>query len=135
VIICIRLFGASAENKAAAIQEIFRATARYYRTLRHAAPLPPLYRSGIRFQIPEPLDVGGEPAEEFLDPWSLYRRGYGDCDQVTLYRATELSDCQFQPRIYWRGPQFHIGLWRTDLQRAEDPSLILLGKSDAPKEK
>lgn len=129
----VNLRGGSPESKARAIQDLFRATARYYRTLRLVHPLPQLYETNIVYRIPPYTIIDGHAGQELADPWTVLERGYGDCGHLCMYRATELSDDQFQPEIYWRLPSFHIALYRPDLGTVEDPSLILLRKnSDAP---
>lgn len=47
-------------------------------------PLAPLYESGVRYQA-EPL---GE--EEWLDIPSLYKQGWGDCEDIACARTAEL---------------------------------------------
>ncbi len=63
-------------------------------------PLPPLYRSGIRYEI-EPW---GGKLEEFADVLTMLKRGWGDCDDLCGYRVAELqeSGVNADARLYWR---------------------------------
>lgn len=47
-------------------------------------PLAPLYESGVRYQMEPP----GE--EEWLDIPSLYKQGWGDCEDLACARVAEL---------------------------------------------
>lgn len=49
--------------------------------------LPPLYRSGIVYQK-EPGHGSGN--EDFALPKTTYDRGWGDCDDLVIYRCWEL---------------------------------------------
>lgn len=48
--------------------------------------LPPLFQSGVRFR-PEPVGY-----ESFVPPSVVYRRGYGDCQHLCLWRVAELQN-------------------------------------------
>lgn len=50
-------------------------------------PLPPLRRSGVVFR-PEPGHGSG--VDEFANPWLVYKRGWGDCDDLVCWRLVEL---------------------------------------------
>ena len=87
------------------------------------APLPFLYSGTIRYR-PEPNR--GE-YEEFANPREVYERGWGDCDDLCIYRICELlahglpASCQFVRRIGTN--RMHVRVRRGE--RIEDPSLIL----------
>jgi hypothetical protein len=49
--------------------------------------LPPLYESGIRFEY-EPTHGSGD--EDFATPLDTLERGWGDCDDLVIYRLCEL---------------------------------------------
>lgn len=49
-------------------------------------PLPPFYQCGIRYR-PEPLRA---PCEEWVDPYTVKQRGYGDCDDMVIWRLAEI---------------------------------------------
>lgn len=50
-------------------------------------PLPPLYKSGVRYAR-EPW--AGQGVEEFADLLTIMTRGWGDCDDLSPARAAEL---------------------------------------------
>jgi hypothetical protein len=83
--------------------------------------LPGLYQSGIRFRLPREHGTG---LERFKLPHQLLKEGYGDCDQLVLYRLSELyskgerASC----RAVWEGPNVHV-LVRRASGALEDPSL------------
>jgi len=96
--------------------------------------LPSLYTSGVYFALP-PKHGTGE--EEFNLPPETYRRGFGDCDQLTIWR---LLECWHNARIHplkllelmatnraarcrcvWDGNQFHV-LIRHPSGVLEDPA-------------
>lgn len=112
--------------------------------------LPPLYASGVVFQL-EPNHGSGE--EDFAQPPTVYARGWGDCDDLINYRLTELLAAQLpagfhtmrtarQTRVLmrlrarmgagqtasticrWEGGDMHV-LVRLANGREEDPSIIL----------
>lgn len=88
--------------------------------------LPPLYRSGIRFQK---ADGHGSGQEFFCSPLTTYKRGVGDCDQLCIYRIAELR-AQGIPascRTIWIGDSLHVQVRRgTGKKRwVEDPSVEL----------
>lgn len=78
-----------------------RALARPFQLLLNAAgemtaaafkerPLPSLYTSHVRYQ-PEPDLPPGQPITEFFDsPYTCWIRGYGDCDDLVIWRMAEL---------------------------------------------
>lgn len=52
---------------------------------RHGAP-PSVYGGTIVYK-PEPED---SPCEEWCDPYTVAERGWGDCDDLVIYRLAEL---------------------------------------------
>ena len=112
---------------------------RYNRALIRAGVLPPLYKSGVRYR-PEPWRGG---IEEVADAWTVLRRGWGDCDDLSPWRTAELQeagDAKAHTKVSWkprrrpdgspvmvRGrPVFvwHVTTRRGD-GRVEDPSRYL----------
>jgi len=103
-----------------------------YLPLAAVCPLPPLYQSGIRYQL-EPNH--GKGWEDFSNPWQTLSRGWGDCDDLILYRLTELrlkgerAHCSAE----WIGNGVHVLVRRRDGKRQkdgtigtrEDPSVML----------
>jgi len=85
--------------------------------------LPPLFRSGIRFQ---PQPTYGKGLENFRLPFDVYQRRQGDCDQLVIYRLWELyvHGVQAICRAEWIGDRVHV-LVRLPNGQLEDPSLIL----------
>lgn len=87
--------------------------------------LPPLYRSGIRFQ-PEPQH--GLGAEDFALPNVTYSQRWGDCDDLCIYRIWELR-VMGEPatcNAIWvpNTSQVHVRVRRAN-GSLEDPAVIL----------
>lgn len=58
-------------------------------------PLPSFTSCGIRYQ-PEPAD---SEAEEWVDPYTCKERGYGDCDDLVIWRLAEIFvNAGYDPR-------------------------------------
>jgi hypothetical protein len=68
----------------------------------HSWDLPPLYESGVRFAY-EPDHGSGE--EDFAQPPDVYARGWGDCDDLVVYRLSELLAAELQRRRFWAQPE------------------------------
>lgn len=49
-------------------------------------PLKPFYEYNIRYR-PEPLSA---EAEEWVDPYTVVKRGYGDCDDLVIFRLGQI---------------------------------------------
>lgn len=64
-------------------------------------PFPPLKDSHVEFRR-EPW--AGRGVEEFADIATVYRRGWGDCDDLTAIRVAEEHEKGRKAdfRIYWR---------------------------------
>lgn len=90
---------------------------------KELGPAPELYSSGVRFQ-PEPFDDG----EHFDLPWAVLERGWGDCDDLTIWRRMELARRgeATKARVVWREDtrRYHAQIRRED-GSWEDPSLML----------
>jgi hypothetical protein len=87
--------------------------------LRPDRRLPPLYRSGIRYRL--------DPGEVWQDPHTTARLGYGDCEDLALYRALELRGVGMDARVhvYRASPRtLHVVVRRPD-GTLEDPSRAL----------
>lgn len=88
---------------------------------------PPLFSTGIKFRME---NGHGNGFEEFCLPWTTYKRGFGDCDDLVIYRIAELraagerAGCNTQ----WRGSELHVRVRRGD-GSIEDPSLIMRKKN------
>jgi hypothetical protein len=94
-----------------------------YLPLSYLCPLPPLYLSGIRYQF-EPGH--GKGIEDFANPWTTYARGWGDCDDLILYRLLELKKQgeNAHTKGDWLGNAVHVVIRRGD-GRTEDVSAML----------
>lgn len=90
-------------------------------------PLPPLYRSGVRYQRE---DYRGPHPEDWRDAVEVLRRGGGDCEDLAAYRAAELcaegipARTMFIERPNPIGRLFHIIVSYTfkNHQKLDDPS-------------
>lgn len=119
--------GGSGRGLALTVRSLLQAQAEgVAREIRAGRPLPPLYRTGIRYK-PEPQR--GQGTEYFDDPWTVLARGHGDCDDLVVYRCGELLAAGEPASVIcaWRWPRLHVAVRRAD-GRAEDPSKILIRK-------
>jgi hypothetical protein len=94
-------------------------------------PLPLLYKSGVRYR-PEPNR--GE-YEDFKSPPQTYADGWGDCDDLVIYRCVELRARGELAKVLWlrrRGTNAMHVLVRRANGTTEDPSVILLEKFRVP---
>lgn len=92
-------------------------------------PLPPLYSTKIRYER-EPW--AGEGLEEFADPYTVFNRQWGDCDDLVIYRGAELLAqgyrCHARILHDTTTDKYHTQLTRDFDQMVEDPSLQRLRK-------
>ena len=100
-------------------------------------PLPPIYSCRVRF-VPEPA---GAKAEEWADPYTTCRRGFGDCDDLVIWRLAEIfrdhnvgrimdrDRLPAWPMIQWlRGTgRYHVLIRHRDGSE-EDPAKIFLDR-------
>lgn len=120
---------------------IGRAWSREFRRAWQAGrPYPPLYQSGVRFQH----EPAGQTFEEWADPPTVLRRGFGDCDDLIIYRLAELlavgEAASVQVMRELEDPsdpsngrdtgRFHVAIRRAD-GTEEDPSKVVLRKWQA----
>jgi hypothetical protein len=88
-------------------------------------PLPCLYSSGIRFQ----KEPNAGQYEDWKPPHQTLEDGWGDCDDLVLYRVAELrsvGECAEVVVMRRRGTnKFHVAVRRGD-GRLEDPSLVVM---------
>lgn len=98
-------------------------------------PLPllyslPLQGPGSVIYAPEPWS--GTGIEEFADPWTVYGRGWGDCDDLIIWRAAELCAAGLKAHarvLHLVGTgRYHTQVQRDFDKKHEDPSLQRLGK-------
>jgi hypothetical protein len=90
-------------------------------------PLPSLYHpacSHIRYQ-PEPW--AGEGVEEFANPFDVFERGWGDCDDLVIFRGAQLRSvglpCHARILHQVETNKYHTQLTRDFDGIVEDPSL------------
>jgi hypothetical protein len=103
--------------------------------------LPPLYQAGVRWQL-EPNH--GDGWEDFALPPDVYRKKWGDCDDLVIWRLCELWRAQgIHPRdvarmigteqcatcrTIWEGNELHVLVRLPGPgDRTEDPTEILGG--------
>ena len=90
-------------------------------------PLPNLYSGEcdhIRYQ-PEPW--AGEGVEEFADPYTVFERGWGDCDDLVILRGAQIRSVGYpcHARILHDPTtnKYHTQLTRDFDRTVEDPAL------------
>lgn len=88
--------------------------------------LPPLYRSGVRFQLPADH---GRGTENMRLPIFTYRDGWGDCDRLMIWWLCEqwANGRPARCSTIWVGNRMHVLGRRSwdDQGPLEDPSVIL----------
>lgn len=109
------------------VRPILEALVEINRLYLRSHHVPPLYRSGVRYEQ-EPAD--GKP-EEFAAIPQVLSRGWGDCDDLAPWRVAELQEAgeKASIRITWKRRRggsrlYHVLVRRAD-GRIEDPSRIL----------
>jgi hypothetical protein len=105
--------------------QVLNGLARGYAPWYTLHPLPPLYASGVQYRL-EPNH--GDGWEDFANPWTTYARGWGDCDDLVLWRLVELlvaGERVSATRAEWVHPTVHVLVRRQD-RSLEDPSVILM---------
>lgn len=98
---------------------------------------PPLYRANVRYENEPAWTFQNEPVEEFALIPVVLGRGWGDCDDLSPWRVSELQNHgeKAKIRIQWKRPVnkagvpigrklFHIVVRRAD-GSIEDPSAKL----------
>lgn len=103
-------------------QQILQAMAEAYGEEFKVRPLPPLYSTQIHFR-PEPW--AGLGTEEWASPYDVFERGWGDCDDLSLFRCAQLI-AEGEPativEAWLRGTKRHHFLVRRANGQLEDPS-------------
>ena len=114
------------ENGAKSVQELLTVLVRIWARHHKTRPLPPLHGSGIRYQ--EEPNIG--KCEVWKKPIETYEDGWGDCDDLTLYRCVELQVAgeNAQPQTVAQrsavGTKMHVRVRRGNTS-IEDPSIDL----------
>jgi len=92
--------------------------------------LPPLYQSGVRFQLPQGHGGG---VELMKSPLATYRDRWGDCDRLMIWWLCEQWAAGRPARCstMWLGNRMHVLGRRSwnDQGPQEDPSVILGAKA------
>jgi hypothetical protein len=88
--------------------------------------LPPLYESGVRYQLPA---GHGSGIEHMKLPIQVYRDGWGDCDRLLVWWLCEqwLAGLPAQCSTFFLGGRMHV-LGRRSWDESgplEDPSVVL----------
>jgi hypothetical protein len=85
-------------------------------------PLPLLYSTKVQYQ-PEPNSGSGD--EYFDHPWEVLQRGWGDCDDLIIWRVGELifRGRRAHARIIRIGVRYHTQVAREWDNVVEDPAL------------
>lgn len=106
----------------AGVRDVLQALAQAWAAELATRPLPPLYSSGVRYR-PEP-NLG--QYECFDDPWTVYQRRHGDCDDLVAWRVAELLAAgeRATVQVVRRGHKMHVRVRRANDQ-IEDPSKLL----------
>lgn len=68
------------------IRDSVLAQARVWARALKKKPLRPFYSLGLRYR-PEPSN---NLAEEWVDPYTMVKRGYGDCDDMVIMRLAQI---------------------------------------------
>lgn len=111
------------------IREALNALGRMWGAVLKDEPLPSCMGPGMSYR-PEPLEY---PLEEWADPYTASARGWGDCDDLVIWRIGELAakgrDAWAQT-MWRRGTEdYHVAV-RLDSGAEEDPALYLSKRSE-----
>jgi transglutaminase-like putative cysteine protease len=102
----------------AALELATRAAAADMRaSARKGRPIPPIYSSGVRY-------IRRDPGERWQTPTETMRRGGGDCEDLSIWRAAELRAIGEPARVivYRSAPRVLHAVVRRGDGRIEDPS-------------
>jgi hypothetical protein len=89
-------------------------------------PLPPLYSTGVRYE----REPNAGQWEDFKPPYRTFEDGFGDCDDLVLWRVAELkakgerASVQCLVKADPTGLKMHVRVRRAD-GREEDPSVLV----------
>lgn len=95
--------------------------------------LPRLAESGIIFQEDPEYGTG---IERFNLPWETLAKGWGDCNDLIVYRGCELivyDRCKPTVRCLWLAENLHVQLRRRRGAKPEDPSIFCGARVDWPR--
>jgi hypothetical protein len=114
------------ENSPENVKILLETLARIWGRSLRRRPLPPLYNSGVRYQ----REPNAGLFEEWKSPAQCFEAGWGDCDDLTLWRAAELIAAGEAATVSVKGQPLPTG-WKMHVRvrRAsgviEDPSILV----------
>lgn len=102
-------------------EQILPALARSYAPALRAHPVPPFYKSGVRYREETNAGTG---VEEWDNPWKAFKRGWADCDDAVIWRLAELYNAGMPAAVdvVSRGDRHHVRI-RLPNGTLEDPAL------------
>ena len=93
--------------------------------MRRDPSIPPLYTTGARWQVKE----GDESETRWRYPHDVVTEGWGDCQDLSAYRAAELrvtgEDPTARVRVYPTGVNRYHAVVQRGNGLVEDPSVVL----------
>ena len=93
-------------------------------------PLPSFYGPECRHIRYQPEPWAGQGVEEFADPYTVFERGWGDCDDLIIFRGGQLRSvglpCHARILHQTTTNKYHTQLTRDFDRVVEDPSLFCL---------
>lgn len=122
--IVITRFPSRERELAFCIREVLSVFATAWACRLRSEPLPPLYKTQVIYQA-EPQSGSG--VEYWDDPWTVIKRGWGDCDDLVGWRLAELraaGEHEAHVQVLRRGNRFHVRVRRAS-GTVEDPCLIM----------
>lgn len=116
------------QNGPLAVKELLDTVSRIAARELLVHPLPPLYSTGIRYE--EEPNAG--QFEQWKCPIQTFEDGWGDCDDLVIYRLAELlaagerasSQCMYETRQGRMTGRMHVRVRRAD-GSTEDPSFLV----------
>lgn len=114
------------EDGPRAAKELLDCLARIWARRMRRVPFPKLYSAGIRYRI----EPNAGTFEQWKSPVQTFESGWGDCDDLTIYRVAELlavgegAESQVVSQTTPIGIRMHARVARGN-GAEEDPSIIL----------
>lgn len=119
-----RILGLSRKESEKALLWLLESMVNIARMELRSNKLPPLYRAGVVYEREEGTEI-------WKDPVNVYKDGFGDCEDLAIWRTAELRNNhkRAQPYIRYRvDPATGTYIYHVMVMRAgglEDPSLKL----------
>lgn len=114
------------EDGPRAAKELLDCLARIWARRMRRVPFPSLYSAGVRYQV----EPNAGTFEQWKSPVQTFEDGWGDCDDLSLYRVAELlasneaAETQVLAQSTPIGVRMHARVARANGSE-EDPSIIL----------